>query len=217
MSAAPTVLVPPPGSAPMRREPLARRRPVSTFVALFVLPALLLGALGVSGVLAPRLETQGWADATSAAGERTWVVEVHNAGLAPVEVEAATWPVHGAVDAELLLVRPGRRGPTVGGDRADTFPFSPFTLGAGEMRTLMVRGVRSCPSGGPGPPVEAETLTLEVRSVLGRRQSIDVGPGPFASPRRIPPSPEAPSSPAGSPLPTIESPGGVPPLSEPCP
>lgn len=217
MSTAPTVLVPLPASDPAPHEPLARRRPVSTFVALLVAPALLLGALGVSGVLAPRLETQGWADATSAAGERMWVVEVRNAGLAPVEVEAATWPVHGVVDVEPLLVRPGRWDPSAGGDQADAIPFSPFTLGAGEMRTLMVRGMRSCPPGGLGSPVEAETLTLEVRSVLGRHQDIDVGPGPFASPRGIPPRPDTPMSSVGSPLPTLESPRGVPPPSEPCP
>lgn len=186
-----------PPRATDQRDPLATRRPVGTFVALIVLASVALVALGVSGAVAARLDSPGWAESAPAPGQRVWTVEIRNAGALPVQVEAATWPVQGLDHVELLLGRPGRPGPAAGGTQADAVPFAPFTLDGGETRLVALRGDLRCPPGIPGAlaaPVQVERLTLRVRSPVGRRQSIDLGPGPFGT------GPGAPGSGPGRPL-----------------
>ena len=151
-----------------------RRHPVTAFVALLLVLAMVLGALAWTRVLDPSVTspaTSAWGT-TPDRSQAYGTVEITNRGSLPVRIKSLAWATTGLADPEVRVQRAHTTGPH--DDTRYDFDavasaapaFAPFTLAGGASRVIFVVGRPTCTGADQGPWRMGRPV-IGVRSRLG--------------------------------------------------
>lgn len=142
------------------------RFPILRFVAVVGVAAMVLLGLAWSGAAAPALHASPIGEGTYDHGRTGYLTaELANDGAVPVRVARAAWASDGLADTRLLV------GDADAG-LAGMHPLEPFTLDAGERRTVMLLGRIDCPFPGDVVTVSTDPLRVTAKAPVGPSRSI---------------------------------------------
>lgn len=143
--------------------------PVRSFTLALIAMGVALMALQLSGVVQPRVASDGGQGGGMALdGVAQWTsVVIRNDAPVSVEVTGLRWPTTHATDVH-IGVQP--RGVEVPGGMPPPpdAPTTPFTLQGGETRVITLSGTTACAEFVTGP------LELDVRTALGIERTVAI-------------------------------------------